>query len=235
MVSETPSSYHKNRKSHNWLIYDCIDNDLAEAAARSYIMGTLYDLGAGESPYKKFFLQYADKYIAVDWEGSFHSTKADIAADLNNALPISSDVADTVVSLSVMEHLCEPQTMLNEAFRILKPGGMLLLQVPWQWWIHEAPFDYFRYTPYSLRYMHEKAGFVDIIVSPQAGFFTTWFIKFNYFSQRLICGPRFIRWPLRACFMTFWYINQKVAPLLDRLDKDWAAEAPGFFVTARKP
>ena len=235
MVSETPSATHKNRKSHNWLIYDCIDNNLVEAAATSHIKGTLYDLGAGESPYKKFFLQYADRYIAVDWEGSFHNTRADIAADLNKALPINSEVADTVVSLSVMEHLFEPQTMLNEAFRILRPGGILLLQVPWQWWIHEAPFDYFRYTPYSLKYMYEKAGFVDITVEPQAGFFTTWIVKFNYFSQRLIRGPRVIRWPLRICFMVVWYTGQKVAPLLDRLDKDWAAEAPGYFVTARKP
>jgi ubiquinone/menaquinone biosynthesis C-methylase UbiE len=80
-------------------------------------------LGAGESPYKTFFLQHAKKYVAVDWAGSLHNTKADIAADLNKPLPIESAVADTVVSLSVMEHLCEPQTMLNEAFRILKPGG----------------------------------------------------------------------------------------------------------------
>jgi hypothetical protein len=52
----------------------------------------------------------------VDWSGTLHELKADILADLNEPLPIEDQVADTVVSLSVLEHLREPQTMLNEAF-----------------------------------------------------------------------------------------------------------------------
>ena len=227
------SQHHSNRQAHNWLIYDVGDRWLAKAAP--LYQGTLYDLGAGESPYKDFFLQHAKQYIAVDWAGSLHNTKADIAADLNKPLSIASEVADTVVSLSVMEHLCEPQTMLNEAFRILKPGGAMVLQVPWQWWIHEAPYDFFRYTPYGLKYMLGKAGFVDVVVEPQSGFFTMWLLKFNYFSLRLICGPRPLRCALRVVFGLIWYLNQKAAPYLDKLDKDWAAEASGYFVTARKP
>ncbi len=185
------SKNHSNRRAHNWLIYNIGDNFLAKFSP--LYTGTLYDLGAGESPYKDFFLQYATHYIAVDWSGSYHATKADIAADLNKPLPIDSSVADTVVSLSVMEHLCEPQMMLNEAFRILKPGGSMVLQVPWQWWIHEAPYDFFRYTPYGLNYLFEKAGFVDINIESQSGYFTTAILKWNYFSNRLVRGPKALR------------------------------------------
>src|SRR5665647_331058 len=174
------SRNHSNRRAHNWLIYDIGDNFLQKYAP--LYKGVLYDLGCGESPYQEFFLRYADKYVGVDWAGSFHDTKADIAADLNKPLPIESEVADTVVSLSVMEHLCEPQTMLNQARRILKPGGVMVLQVPWQWWIHEAPYDFFRYTPYGLKYLFEKASFIHVVVEPQSGFFTTWILKMNYFS-----------------------------------------------------
>lgn len=227
------SQYHSNRHPHNWLIYDIADHFLAVAIP--HYKGTLYDLGAGESPYKDFFLQHAKQYVAVDWAGSLHNTKADIAADLNKQLPIAAELADTVVSLSVMEHLCEPQNMLNEAFRILKPGGAIVLQVPWQWWIHEAPYDFFRYTPYGLKYMFDKAGFVDVVAEPQSGFFTMWLLKLNYFSLRLIRGPRPLRWALRAVFGVIWYLDQKAAPYLDKLDKNWAAEASGYFVTARKP
>jgi len=227
------SQHHSNRRPYNWLIYNVSDHFLKKFTP--HYKGTLYDLGAGESPYKDFFLLHAQQYIAVDWAGSFHNTKADIAADLNQPLPIADEVADTVVSLSVMEHLCEPQTMLNEAFRILKPGGGLVMQVPWQWWIHEAPYDFFRYTPYGLKYMLGKAGFVDVVVEPQTGFFTMWLLKFNYFSLRLIRGPRPLRWALKAAFMVIWYLDQKAAPYLDKLDQNWAAETSGYFVTARKP
>lgn len=227
------SQKHSNRRAHNWLIYDIGDHFLLKFS--SSFKAVLYDLGAGESPYKEFFLQYADKYIAVDWAGSYHNTKADIAADLNKPMPIEAEVADTVVSLSVLEHLCEPQIMLNEAFRIHKPGGAIVLQVPWQWWIHEAPYDFFRYTPFGLKYLFEKAGFAEVVVEPQSGFFTMWILKANYFSQRFIRGPRTLRWAIRAILLPFWYLGQKAAPLLDKLDRNWALETSGYYVTAKKP
>ncbi len=213
-------------------MYDISDRFLEKH--RSLFKGTLYDLGAGESPYKDFFESHAEQYIAVDWAGSYHATKADIAADLNRSLPIESDVADTVVSLSVLEHLYDPQLMLKEAFRILKRDSSIVVQVPWQWWIHEAPYDYFRYTPYGLKHMFESAGFVDVQVEPQAGFFTMVTLKINNFSRRFVKGPRPIRSFLKSLFSIFWYLGQKLCPLLDKLDRNWELETTGYFVTARK-
>lgn len=143
-MSIKPSTLHGNRKAYNWLVYDCGDRFLAQNTNR--FRGVLYDLGCGESPYREWFLKYADTYVGVDWSDSLHDIKADVVANLNGSLPINDEVADTVMSLSVLEHICEPQQMLSEAYRILKPGGGLVLQVPWMWWVHEAPYDYFRYT-----------------------------------------------------------------------------------------
>lgn len=226
------SKHHSNRQAHNWLIYDIGDRFLLKFC--SLYRGVLYDLGAGESPFKDFFLEHVDRYVAVDWGGSGYDTSADITADLNMPLPIESCVADTVVSLSVMEHLCEPQMMLHEAHRILKPGGSIILQVPWQWWIHEAPHDYFRFTPYGLRYLLSKAGFKEISIEPQAGFFTTVILKMNYFGVRLVRGPRLLRMGIKSILIPIWYLGQIIAPLLDRLDTNWALESSGYYVTAKK-
>lgn len=227
------SKNHSNRQAHNWLIYDIGDRFLQRYS--KYYKGVLYDLGCGESPFRFYFLKHAKQYVGVDWAGSYHDTKADIAADLNKPLPVESEVADTVISFSVMEHLCEPQMMLNEAYRILKPGGSIILQVPWQWWIHEAPYDFFRFTPYGLKYLFKKAGFVDVDVEPQSGFFTMWILKMNYFSSRFVHGPTLLRWMIKAGLLPFWYLGQKMAPLLDKLDRNWAAETSGYYVTAQKP
>jgi SAM-dependent methyltransferase len=223
---------HPNRRAHNWLVYDLLDRFIA-LNTKKY-KGILYDLGAGESPYKDFILRYADEYVAVDWAGSYHNTNADIVADLNKPLPIDNNVADTILCISVIEHLSEPQIMLDESYRILKSGGELILQVPWQWWIHEAPFDFFRYTPYGLDLLLKKAGFVEINITPQSGFFTTMILKLNYFSQRLIRGPYLMRWFLRKVFSVFWYSGQKLAPFLDKLDSNWELEASGYFINAQK-
>jgi SAM-dependent methyltransferase len=227
------SGKHSNRRLYNWLAYDIGDRFLKKHSDK--YKGQLYDLGCGEAPHKEFFLSYAEGYIGVDWTGSYHNTHADISADLNLELPIDSEVADTVISMSVMEHLREPQTMLNEANRILKPGGNLVMQVPWQWWLHEVPYDFFRYTPYGLKYMLEKAGFTDVAVEPQSGFFSMWFLKFNYFSLRVIRGPRLLKRLFMIACIPFWYIGQMIAPHLDKLDSDWNAETIGYFVTAKKP
>ena len=196
--------------------------------------GNLYDLGCGARTYEDYFLQFADKYIGLDWGSSVHDLKADIVADLNKPLPVVSACADTVVCLSVLEHVCEPQTLLNEAYRMIKSSAAIILQIPWQWWIHEAPYDFFRYTPYGLKYMFEKAGFENIEVEPTTGFFSMWFIKMNYFSLRFIKGPRLVRGIKKAIVLPFWYIGQKIAPTLDKLDKNWAAETQGYYVMAKK-
>lgn len=223
---------HPNNSWKNWLLYKQAEKYLQKFS--SNYGSVIYDLGCGEMPYKDFFLQFADKYVGVDWSGTFHQLKADIISDLNKPLPIESQIADTVVSFSVIEHLSEPQTMLNEAYRILKPGGTMILQVPWQWWVHEAPYDYFRFSPHGLKYLFEKAGFKEITVEPAAGFFTMWFLKFNYFTSRFIWGPRILKIMIKSALVPIWYLLQLLAPLLDKLDRNWAAEAPGYWVIARK-
>jgi SAM-dependent methyltransferase len=224
---------HPNKQQHNWLAYKLIERFLLDHIPM--YKGDLYDLGCGEAPFRGFFLKHVPKYVGVDWAASYHDTNADIIADLNEPLPIESDVADTVVSISVLEHLREPQNMISEAFRILRPGGCLVLQVPWQWWVHEAPYDYFRYTPYGLKYICAKAGFVDIRVEPVGGFFSMFILKFNYFSSRFVMGPRPFRWAIKALLIPMWYAGQWAAPILDKLDRNWQLEAAGYNVTARKP
>ena len=222
---------HANLRPHNWLIY--VNHFRFLQKFNHYYHGHLYDLGCGEMPYKNWLLNYAEQYTGVDWGGSPHGLKADILADLNESLPIASEVADTVISLSVMEHLHAPQVFLGEAHRILKPGGAMIMQVPFMWWVHEAPFDYYRYTRYGLQYMFEKAGFTDVTVYPQTGFWVMWTLKFNYQTTRLVRGP----WPMRKALgllmrMT-WAIDQHVAPWLDHY---WPCEGEtaGYFVTASK-
>ncbi len=223
---------HSNRKAHNWLVYNIIDRILIQN--KHLYKGVIYDLGCGEKPYEKFFLEHADRYVGVDWSNTPHLLKADIIADLNKPLPIDPGVADVIISISVLEHLCEPQIMLGEAYRILKPGGSIFLQVPWQWWIHEAPYDFYRYSPFGLKYLFEKTGFKEVNVQPTAGYFSMKVLKANYFMLRLIKLPKPIRAVLKGLFIPFWFIGQTLAPLLDKIDRNWMLEAPGYWVVAKK-
>ncbi len=224
--------FHPNRQLHNRLIYDRFHQLLGEHAEK--FRGTVVDLGCGDAPYRDWVLERAEKYIGVDWGESPHEIQAEVVANLNEPLPLESDSADTVFSVSVLEHLSQPRIMLAEAHRILRPGGHLILQVPWQWWIHEAPYDYFRYSKFGLEHLLAEAGFVDVNVQAQAGFFSSMALKSNYFSLRFIRGPSPVKAPVRGLLSVGWTVGQTAAPLLDRLDRDWNLETTGYFVTARR-
>lgn len=231
-MNSKPSKNHKNSKSHNWLMYKIQDQSLIECVP--YFKGIMFDFGSGDAPYREFFLKHVTEYVTVDWGSSIHDINPDVIADLNSVIPIDSNIADTIVSISVLEHLCEPEVMLSEAFRILKPNGHIFIQVPWQWWIHEEPYDYFRYSPYGLEYLLKKCGFEIVLLKPQAGFFTMIFIKTNYFLNRFIRGPLALRFLFATLLYPLFYFNQIIAPFLDKLDKNWSYESTGFVVVARK-
>ena len=53
-----------------------------------------------------------------------------VRADIRKPLPLESGQFDNVVMLAVLEHLPEPEPVLREAYRILAPGGSLILTWP---------------------------------------------------------------------------------------------------------
>jgi len=212
--------------SHNWLALQVNNNSLKGVINK--IRGRVVDLGCGVAPYKSDILSVAEDYIGVDWESSFHDqSQVDIFANLCEVLPIGDCFADTVVSFQVLEHLPEPSIFLKEAHRILRPDGTIIITVPFMWHVHEAPYDYYRFTRYGLEYLFKKAGFSSIVIKENTGYWQMAVLKFNYFTTL------FARGPLRFIFIPVWYAGQIISPYLDRLI--WVpAETASYTITAKK-
>jgi Methylase involved in ubiquinone/menaquinone biosynthesis len=91
------------------------------------------DLGCG---LEMAFLDFAEDKIAqgvgVDdqVESGTHGRWQRIHADLRARLPLQDAQFDHVVMLAVFEHLAQPEAVLREAFRILSPGGSLIMTWP---------------------------------------------------------------------------------------------------------
>lgn len=223
---------HSNRKSYNWLIYQKIDDFLFQNV--HLFKGTLYDLGCGEKPYEFFLKSYVDNYIGVDWGESLYNSKPEILTDLNRELPINDNSADCILSISVLEHLANPNKLLMESYRILKRDGIVVFQVPFQWKLHEAPYDYQRFTSFGLKQIFEMSGFVNVKVIPTGGIFTTIVLKFNYFLAKLVKGPKLIKLIIKSILYPFWTLTQYMALFLDKFDNNWDEETQGFWVIANK-
>ena len=222
---------HPNCGHHNWLVYRL--NHRRLDALAGHIHGVVYDLGCGDKPYEAFFGARASRYLGVDWSNTPHDARADIVADLNAPLPIDDAVADTVVSISVLEHLSRPAQFLAEVRRILNADGRLILQVPFQWHIHEAPYDFFRFTPHGLEFLLGEAGFDIDSLEPCGGFFATVALKTNYFLRRFVRGPAPVRALAHLVMVPAWYLTQWGALLMDRFDRRAAQETQAYWVLAR--
>jgi SAM-dependent methyltransferase len=91
------------------------------------------DLGCGLDA---AFLNYAEDKVAsgvgVDdqVESGMHGRWQRVHADIRASLPLESGQFDHVVMLAVLEHLVEPEPVLREVYRILAPGGSLILTWP---------------------------------------------------------------------------------------------------------
>jgi SAM-dependent methyltransferase len=98
---------------------------------------------------------------------------------------------------AVLEHLHTPEVAISEAFRVLKPGGFLYLEVPFLQGFHADPHDYFRFTQVGLKSILKDNGLI-ILTDVSSGPFSAlnWIIR-DLFSNispfvRLNLGIRFV-------------------------------------------
>jgi SAM-dependent methyltransferase len=231
--SEGPTANHPGRRAFNQGVFDAGDRWILEFTA--LYRGELLDLGCGRRTHAAFFERFCSRYIGVDWSESMHGVSADVVANLNTPLPFADGAADTVISFSVLEHLCEPTRFLEECCRLLRPNGWLVLQVPFMWHVHEAPHDYFRFTRHGLAHLLSRAGFVDVRIEATTGFWLMWATKFNYQLARFIRGPSLLRLLSSAFLWPVFKLSSIAAIALDRVWPPTEIETAGYFAVARKP
>ena len=123
------------------------------------LTGELLDVGCGNKPYRA--LVPAARYTGLDIDNAF--TRRVGAADVfydGSAFPLPDAAFDAVLCSQVLEHVFTPEKFLGEIRRVLRPGGTLLLAVPFLWDEHEQPHDFGRYSSFGLRALLERNGFV---------------------------------------------------------------------------
>ncbi len=132
----------------------------------------MLDAGAGQAPYRSLF-SHCD-YQTQDWPGSVHegSRSADVIADLHD-LPIPDASFDFVLCTEVLEHVADPDRCAAELRRILRPGGGVLVTVPFVGELHEEPYDFRRFTSHGVEAMLREAGFIAVTAAPLTGYYGT--------------------------------------------------------------
>jgi len=111
---------------------------LAEALLKILNYDTVADLGAGEGTLSQLLAQRAKKVIAIDNSEKMVEFGTSLAKQhkLPNleyrlgdieALPIQDTSVDLAIFSQALHHAQKPSQALTEAYRILKPGGTLVI------------------------------------------------------------------------------------------------------------
>ena len=156
----------------------------------SELKGRLLDVGCGSKPYQELFS--VDDYIGldIDNEASRNRKIADYFYD-GKTFPFNEDEYDSVLCNQVLEHVFNPDEFLSEIKRVLKPGGRLLLTVPFVWDEHEQPHDYARYSSFGLKALLDKNGFNVIGYKKIGADASTILQLINVYLYKI-----FVKWPL---------------------------------------
>lgn len=129
-----------------------------DANLRRHAKGVLVDLGCGTVPLYRAYADLVTEVVCADLGGTPHARHLDVECDLNERLPFADRTFDTIVLSDVLEHIARPEMLWAEMARILAPGGEILMNVPFYYWIHAGPYDFYRYTEFALRRFVEHAG-----------------------------------------------------------------------------
>jgi ubiquinone/menaquinone biosynthesis C-methylase UbiE len=82
-------------------------------------------------------------------------------------IPLADESVDAVVIQAVLEHVLDPDQVVGEIHRVLRPGGMVYAETPFLQQVHAGPYDFTRYTSSGHRYLFRR--FEEIAAGPVAG------------------------------------------------------------------
>lgn len=107
----------------------------------------ILDVGAGRGDFADLFDRHTG-YLALD---IYPYPEVDIVCDLTQTKPFREASLDAILLMNVLEHVYDARALLESLGRMLKPGGVLVVAIPFLVKMHQVPVDFARYTHYSLQ------------------------------------------------------------------------------------
>jgi SAM-dependent methyltransferase len=199
------------------------------------VQGRLLDIGCGAQVYRSLVPANV-VYRGIDTcdaKARFGYCVPDTHYFEGNDWGVEDASFDTAMCTEVLEHVADPATFLARACRSLKPGGLLVLTVPFAARWHYIPFDYWRYTPSSLNLLLQAAGFDEVRVLARGNPLTVACYKVMALQLGLLFGGTGLA--KRILGIVLLPVLGGLACIANlSLAADWGDDCLGYTVTARR-
>lgn len=202
--------------------------------ARGHAHGDLLDMGCGAKPFAPLFAGRVRRYWGTDLSKSPYLGGARLDAFARaESQPFRDGSFDTVVGFSMLTYLPEPVRMIEEAHRVLRPGGTLILEFTQMVPLHDEPWDFFRFTRYGAEHLLRRGGFEPVEYIPIGGLWARVGLSTIAGLNRMNRGPLRVltELPVRILYV----VVQAGCELLDRLFFDPREVLSHLVVARRRP
>lgn len=192
---------------------------------------SVLNIGCGSDQYGRYFPNRTTVDIVAR-----PGARVDIIGDAHNLHQISDASFDVLLCTEVLEHLHTPDKAISEFWRILRPGGTLLLTTRFIFPLHDVPGDYYRYTKYGLRYLLRDFAIEELQEE------TTTVEALAVLYQRIGFQCETLR---ARPFKLFWFLAARILMLFSRIltrefgdirhgQPETNIMSSGYYVAARK-
>jgi len=130
--------------------------------------------GANMSPRSPFRAATDMRLVASD---IYYSPSTDVLAD-GHFLPFRDSAFDGVAAQAVLEHVLDPALVVAEMYRVLKPGGIVYAETSFMEQVHEAAFDFTRFTHSGHRWLFRNFDEIKSGASNGPGLVFLWSIRY---------------------------------------------------------
>lgn len=169
---------------------------------KKYLSGRLLDFGCGDKPYKSII--EVSEYVGLEIETENPKQKkeqTDVFYD-GKHIPFGDNYFDCIFSSEVFEHVFNLDQIIKELNRVLKPGGNILVTVPFTWIEHDIPYDFARYTSFGITHLLKSNGFEVIKLEKSTNYVETVFQMWNaYVHEFIFPSNKFIKAALTPVFI----------------------------------
>lgn len=175
------------------------------------LRGKTLDVGCADAPYKD--LLHPDvEYVGLDISPG---SSVDILIAPGLVWPVEAAVFDNVLVLQVLEHVEDLNFVLSEIYRVLKPGGSLLVSIPFLYNEHGSPDDFRRLTLVGLRSVLSQYSINREYKVGGVG--STIALLLNNFCIKALLSSKWLL-PLVPFFFIATVVNNVVGFLMDKID-----------------
>jgi len=208
-----------------------------QRARMAELKGHVLDVGCGERPYEDWLSRGRDgvtRYTGLD---VVPGPRVDIVVGFGDAWPVESASVDAALLTQVLEHVADRRHLIGEIARVLRPGGTLLLTVPFIFPVHGLPHDYARFTTGGVRVLFEPD--FEIVELAGVGYagsaIGNLLLTFIDTSLNASRATRLLKGFLLPLWLPFCLLVNLLARGVDRMDATGAYSTNVAMIARRRP